>query len=114
MAHKRVYADRREYMMMAVSKRRRMIKERIVSYKGGKCVLCGYKKCIWALDLHHLDETQKMFGLSASGLTRSWERTRAEADKCVVLCANCHREVHAGVASLEGFKPKSSNASFIP
>ena len=45
-----------------------------------------------------IDGSIKEFGLSMQGLTRSWEKTRAEADKCVLLCANCHREVHGGIA----------------
>jgi predicted HNH restriction endonuclease len=58
-------------------------------------MLCGYDKCIEALDLHHKDASQKDFGISSGGLTRSWELVKAEADKCVLLCANCHRELHA-------------------
>ena len=68
----------------------------LVEYKGGKCELCGYSGCIDVLDLHHKDASKKEFGISSSGLTRSWEKNKAEADKCVLLCANCHREIHAG------------------
>lgn len=71
-----------------------------VEYKGGKCMLCGYDRCIWALDLHHIDADTKTFSLSVTGLTRSWEKIKKEADKCVLLCANCHREVHAGFVQL--------------
>lgn len=72
----------------------------VVEYKGGKCCICGYQKCIGALDLHHRNENEKEFGLSARGMTRSWEKIKEEADKCVLLCANCHREIHAGAAQL--------------
>jgi hypothetical protein len=96
MPDRRTYADRAEYLKQAVAKRRRKIRQLLVEYKGGKCYLCGYADCIDALDLHHMDATQKDFGVSSSGLTRSWEKNKAEADKCVLLCANCHREVHAG------------------
>ncbi len=68
--------------------------------KGGKCELCGYKSCIWALDFHHLDEKTKSFSLSVRGLTRSWALIKNEVEKCVLVCANCHREIHAGVADL--------------
>lgn len=100
MPYKRTYADRREYIKQAVSKRRKKIKSMLVEYKGGKCINCGYNKCIAALDLHHKDDSKKSFGLSLHGLTRSWKRVKKEADKCVLICANCHREVHAGLAQL--------------
>jgi|SRR3989344_3558379 len=100
MPEKRTYADRAEYLKRAVTKRRRKLKVMVVEYKGGKCILCGYHRCIWALDLHHVDEREKLFNLSLRGLTRSWEKIKHEADKCVFVCANCHREVHAGVTQL--------------
>lgn len=100
MPEKRTYKDRAEYLKKAVSKRRRKLKEMVVEYRGGKCVLCGYDRCIWALDLHHVNESTKEFGLSVRGMTRAWEKIKQEADKCVLLCANCHREIHAGVVKL--------------
>ncbi len=95
MARKRSYADRREYMIKAVAKRRKKIRSMAIDYLGGKCLVCGYERCSAALDFHHIDENTKSFGLSQNGMTRSWERTRKELDKCVLLCANCHREIHA-------------------
>lgn len=100
MPETRTYADRREYMIAAVAKRRRRLKQMVVEYKGGKCSLCGYNRCISAFDLHHLDEGTKEFGLSTRGLTRSWVKLKAEADKCILVCANCHREIHAGIAKI--------------
>ena len=85
---------------MAVSKRRRRLKEMVVEYKGGKCIICGYKKYVGAFDLHHKDEKTKTFGLSTRGLTRSWGKIKAEADKCILVCANCHREIHGGITQL--------------
>lgn len=83
-----------------VIKWRHKKKERLVAYKGGKCFVCGYDRCIDALEFHHLDPTQKEFALSKKGLTHSFARHKAEADKCVLLCANCHREVEAGLVLL--------------
>lgn len=97
MPEKRTYADRREYLIKAVSKRRKRLKEMALEYKGGKCIACGYDRCASALDFHHIDASGKEFGVSLDGLTRSWERIKAELDKCVLLCANCHREIHAGI-----------------
>ena len=97
MSYKRTYADRREYLIKAVAKRRKAIREKAIEYLGGKCVYCGYNRCSAALDFHHLDEKSKSFGLSQRGLTRSWERTRKELEKCILVCANCHREIHVGL-----------------
>lgn len=66
----------------------------IVDYLGGKCSNCGYNKCVAALDAHHIDPSNKSFALSHRGLTKSWDRIKEEANKCRLLCANCHREEH--------------------
>ena len=71
-----------------------------VEYKGGRCILCGYNRSVEAFDLHHIQSSGKEFGLSSEGLTHSWQRTKAEADKCALVCANCHRELHAGIVQL--------------
>jgi len=97
---KRTYADRRAYLIKAVSARRKKLKMMVIEYKGGVCVVCGYKKYSGAFDLHHVDGSKKEFGLAMQGLTRSWEKTKKEADKCVLLCANCHREIHGGVSKI--------------
>jgi len=100
MVDKRRYADRREELIKAVAKRRRKIKLLSVQYKGGKCQICGYDKYVGALDLHHIDESQKSFGIGDKGYTRSWEKTKQELDKCILVCANCHREIEAGITQL--------------
>ncbi|MFA5133707.1 MAG: HNH endonuclease signature motif containing protein [Patescibacteria group bacterium] len=97
---KRKYADRAEYLKKAVDKRRKMIRKMAVEYKGKKCAICGYSKCVKALDLHHISPTEKDFGISEKGYTRSWERVKIELDKCIMLCANCHREIHEGITQL--------------
>ena len=91
---KRRYADRRTYMVVAVRKRRKKVRLMAVQYKGGQCSRCGYSKCVEALEFHHLDSSQKDFGISEKGYTRSWERVREEIEKCILVCANCHRELH--------------------
>lgn len=62
------------------------------------CKLCSEKESV-CLEFHHLDSTQKDFEVSASR-TRSWVKIQAEIEKCVVLCSNCHRKVHAGILQL--------------
>lgn len=77
----------------AVNKRRKKLKIMSVEYKGGKCQICSYDKCIEALEFHHKDSNQKDFGVS-KGPTYSWVKVKSEIDKCILLCANCHREIH--------------------
>lgn len=84
----------------AVSKRRRKLKEMSLEYMGSKCKICGYNKCVAALEFHHLDPTKKDFGIATSGTTKSWERIKKELDKCICVCANCHREIHNGVIDI--------------
>lgn len=100
MSDKRTYADRREYLIKAVAKRRKKLRDLAVFQKGGKCFFCGYNRCQAALDFHHIDESKKDFGISKDGITRSWKRILNEIDKCVLVCANCHREIHAGILQL--------------
>jgi len=101
MAEKRLYKDRRSYLIKAVQKRRKRIRQMAVDVSGGKCQICGYQRCLEALEFHHMDNGGKDFSISDKGHSRSWSRVRAEIGKCALLCANCHREVHAGLQSLE-------------
>jgi 5-methylcytosine-specific restriction endonuclease McrA len=75
---------------------RRNLKQRAVTYKGGKCNQCGYDRCIGALDFHHLNPDEKDFSISSGG-SLSWERIKTELDNCVLLCRNCHSELHYGL-----------------
>lgn len=79
--------------------RRINTKRLAVEYAGGKCVLCGYSRCIHALVFHHLDPAQKEFPI-ASFLCCSLDSLRSEIDKCVLLCSNCHTEIHYGLVRL--------------
>jgi hypothetical protein len=94
----------------AVSKRRRMVKQKLVTEAGGRCAICGYGRCLQALHFHHLDASTKVFQLAYQGHSRSLERSRQEASKCILLCANCHAEVEAGLT----VAPIGSMASFSP
>ena len=73
-------------------KRRKIFKEKCVLYKGGKCVICGYNKCTAALDFHHI--ARKNFALGSIGLNFN-DKVVKELDHCILLCANCHRELHS-------------------
>jgi len=76
--------------------RARKNKEAFVLYKGGKCERCSYQKALEALEFHHIDPSQKdpeFRTMKFWGL----EKAKIELDKCLLLCANCHREKHAGI-----------------
>lgn len=79
----------------AVNKRRRKVKSLAIEYKGGKCEVCGYDKCNAALDFHHINKEEKEFGIGSFGHCNSWEKVKEELDKCMLVCANCHREIHS-------------------
>jgi DNA invertase Pin-like site-specific DNA recombinase len=71
---------------------RKRKKIELLEYKGGKCEKCGYNKCVDALEFHHIDPNEKDFTIS--GKSWSFDRLKNEVDKCILLCSNCHREIH--------------------
>jgi 5-methylcytosine-specific restriction endonuclease McrA len=79
----------------SVIRRRARIRDDVIAEAGGCCAICGYARNPAALQFHHIDPATKEFTLG-KGHTRSLERMRAEAAKCVLLCANCHAEVESG------------------
>jgi transposase len=90
----------KEARSRAVVRRRRRVKAILVQEAGGACERCGYGQSLAGLQFHHRDPATKAFGLSQAGVTRSLERSRAEARKCTLLCANCHAEVEWSGANL--------------
>jgi hypothetical protein len=77
-----------------VTKYRQDLKRKLVEYKGGKCELCGYNRCIAALEFHHQDPNEKDFGIAYKGRCVTFDEAKREVDRCLLLCANCHREKH--------------------
>jgi ribosomal protein L44E len=86
---------------LAVAETRMQLKRRAVLYMGGACFGCGRSGPQVLFDFHHWDARTKEFGISEDGILRRWASIVAELAKCVMLCANCHREVHAGVRELD-------------
>ena len=82
---KEIYQNKKE--------RIRVYKLKLVELLGGKCRQCGYDRCPTALDFHHIDE-QKENSISSLLHRVSREKILKEAKKCILLCANCHRELH--------------------
>ena len=71
---------------------RHNFKKKLVDHFGGKCIKCSYNKCIAALEFHHRDPEEKEFDLSQG--TKKFDEFVKEAEKCDLLCANCHAEEH--------------------
>ena len=67
-------------------------KQKLVDYKGGECIECGYNKCLAAMEFHHLDPNEKDFTIS--GKSWAFERLKKEVDKCILVCNRCHTEIH--------------------
>ena len=68
----------------------------------GGCVCCGYNRCITALEFHHLNPKNKSFGLDVAKIGQiNYDSFKEEAEKCVILCSNCHREVHQELIDLK-------------
>ena len=75
-------------------------KEILVDEAGGRCCLCGYDRCLAALEFHHLDPLEKRLEINAKGTSLALDTLRAEARKCVLLCSNCHAEVEVGATEV--------------
>ena len=73
-------------------------KDECIRYKGGKCNICGYSKCRNALEFHHRDPSKKDFEIGKDFRKKSLKDIKNEIDKCDLVCANCHREIHYGTA----------------
>ena len=71
-------------------------KEKLVKELGGKCGRCGYDKCLNAFDFHHTDDNKE--SEVSSLLNRTYNKALEEARKCILLCANCHRELHSKIS----------------
>lgn len=97
----------------AVKAWRHRTKLRMVESMGGSCAVCGYNKCVEALELHHIDPLEKEFGFGKiMSNPIAWYRIVEEIRKCVLLCSNHHREIHSGIISLPG-KHATFNEDFL-
>jgi hypothetical protein len=104
----------KEYQRRAVKEHRLKSKIALLEYKGNKCECCGYNKVNSALEFHHLDSKTKLFNISSSQVKkRSQEELFREIDKCILLCANCHRELHFSITRLKTSKRIENKLFFI-
>jgi len=82
----------------AVIEWRKRTKKKLVDYKGGKCQICDYNKSSNALHFHHLNPNEKDFSISGKSL--SFDKLKSEVDKCILVCSNCHSEIHEGIIKI--------------
>jgi 5-methylcytosine-specific restriction endonuclease McrA len=87
----------------AVLERRRVVKKKLVNSFGNKCLICNYSKCIQALEFHHLNPKEKKFALANDGISRSYKKSLEEAKKCIMVCANCHREIESNLVDISDY-----------
>lgn len=80
--------------------RQQTFKIKCLEYKGNSCLVCNYNKYYGALEFHHLDPNEKDFSIGSVKLYQFNDNIKKELDKCVVLCSNCHKEVHANLINL--------------
>lgn len=90
--YKKWYIKNKKQVYKNNIKKRRQKIRKIKKEYGNKCQICGYNKCISALQFHHPNDN-KTFRISAMG-SKGINKIRAEASKCILICANCHAEIH--------------------
>lgn len=88
-------ASKVQYVLKSDQKK----KQRLVNVLGGKCCICGYDKCLSALQFHHKNPEEKDFTISHNTHI-AFEKALDEIKKCILVCANCHREIHAGLINI--------------
>jgi transposase-like protein len=94
----RGYYNCKKCRSAAVARRRRKVKAILVEEAGGRCCICGYRRNMRALHFHHVEPSQKRHEINAKGIAIALDTLRDEAQKCVLLCSNCHAEVEDGMA----------------
>lgn len=87
--------------------RRKDLKIMAVKYKGGKCIYCSYDKCLSSLHFHHLNPKTKSFSISSA--CYSINKIKEELDKCILVCSNCHGEIHEGLLEVKSDIDLNSN-----
>lgn len=74
---------------------RRLIKKKAVMHKGNQCYCCKQSFPLTVYDFHHLNPSEKDFSLGDKTSTVKWDKVEKEIDKCILVCANCHRMIHS-------------------
>ena len=107
--YRKEYQKKRKYNYSLVKKWRQEIKIKSVEYKGGKCQICGYDRCLRSLDFHHINPSEKEFSISSMS-RRSIVKIKNELDKCILVCSNCHGEIHDNLINVIDIVPIVDNS----
>ena len=78
---------------------RGMFLAKIKEHLGGRCIKCGYDKCLKALEFHHLDPSKKDFTISNDHF--KLKEAVEEVKKCILICSNCHKELHDNLWTID-------------
>lgn len=95
-----------------VAKRRKKVRDDAIAFLGGKCERCGYDTCSRALCFHHRNPEEKEFNISNVG--KSWASVVKELKKCILLCHNCHMELHDNLWSIEDIRREAHKDEHSP
>ncbi len=90
-------------------RRARELKKKLVEYKGNTCNRCGQSYHPACFDFHHIDPSKKDYNISNLALQMNLALIYKELDKCVMLCANCHRLTHAEIGAYQKKEHKQDN-----
>lgn len=85
-----------------VKNHRKRVREDVIEAHGGKCTICGYDRCIRSLHFHHLDPSTKSFTIGKNTRISARNKIYEESKKCILVCSNCHGEIHDGLIDLTG------------
>ena len=101
LVRKKSYESNREYYLNKNIKKKNQNRDWFLEYKKDKsCLICNESETV-CLDFHHKNENEKFTELSKMKYsTYSLNKIIEEIDKCVILCSNCHRKIHAGLITI--------------
>jgi DNA-binding transcriptional MerR regulator len=98
--HKNMHSECKLCFNSRITEQFRDLKTQCIEYKGSKCQICDYNKYQGALEFHHLDPNEKDFAISAATSRLLNETMKKELDKCILVCSNCHKEIHAKLVDI--------------
>jgi len=95
--------ENKERVAIREARYRKNQRKELDKLKVNGCAICGYNKCNAVLDFHHVNPQDKKFSLQCSAMNRSLVNIIIEVNKCILLCSNCHKEIHYGGKYDENF-----------